>query len=92
MVQLLQLSHLLLLAQQQVSLVLLDIEMPAMNGYQTLQAIRQLPGRQQLPVIAVTGHTAVQLGERQGQLQFDDMLTKPFSLASLQQQLAKFLR
>lgn len=81
-----------LLAQQQVSLVLLDIEMPAMNGYQTLQAIRQLPGRQQLPVIAVTGHTAVQLGERQGQLQFDDMLTKPFSLASLQQQLAKFLR
>jgi len=83
---------LLLLAQQQVSLVLLDIEMPAMNGYQTLQAIRQLPGRQQLPVIAVTGHTAVQLGERQGQLQFDDMLTKPFSLASLQQQLAKFLR
>lgn len=81
-----------LLAQRQVSLVLLDIEMPAMNGYQTLQAIRQLPGRQQLPVIAVTGHTAVQLGERQGQLQFDDMLTKPFSLASLQQQLAKFLR
>ena len=80
-----------LLAQQQVSLVLLDIEMPAMNGYQTLEAIRQLPG-QQLPVVAVTGHTAVQLGERQGQLQFDDMLTKPFSLASLQQQLAKFLR
>ena len=81
-----------LLAQQQVSLVLLDIEMPAMNGYQTLEAIRQLPGQQQLPVVAVTGHTAVQLGERQGQLQFDDMLTKPFSLASLQQQLAKFLR
>lgn len=76
-----------LLQQHPVSLILLDIEMPGMNGYQTLTAIRALPQHQNTPVLAITAHTRVQLGLHEGAQQFDDVITKPVNLSSLQQQL-----
>jgi len=81
-----------LLQQKQVSLILLDIEMPGMNGYQTLAAIRALPQHQQTPVLAITAHTRVQLGLHEGAQQFDDVITKPVNLSSLQQQIQSQLK
>jgi CheY-like chemotaxis protein len=37
-----------------IDIVLMDIMMPIMDGYQTIAAIRQHPEHQQLPIIAVT--------------------------------------
>jgi CheY-like chemotaxis protein len=46
-----------------IAIILMDIMMPVMNGYETMSAIRQRPQATELPIIAVTGKAAG--GERQ---------------------------
>jgi len=47
-----------LVARLPIVLVLLDLEMPVMDGLTTARAIRALPHGQQIRIIAVTGHTS----------------------------------
>ncbi len=42
------------LLNQQVSLILLDIQMPGMNGFETAQFIRQNPDYQEVPILFIT--------------------------------------
>ena len=42
--------------QMQFDLILMDIQMPGMDGIRACELIRQLPHQQQTPVIAVTAH------------------------------------
>jgi CheY-like chemotaxis protein len=44
------------LGREQFGLVLLDIEMPGMGGFELCEKIRQLPNYKRTPVIFVTGH------------------------------------
>jgi signal transduction histidine kinase/CheY-like chemotaxis protein/HAMP domain-containing protein len=46
-----------------ISLVLTDIMMPVMNGYETMRAIRKLPQCADLPILAITA--SVTAGERE---------------------------
>jgi len=68
-------------------LVLLDIQMPEMDGYAVLREIRGDPALAGLRVVALTAF-AMQ-GDRQRALEagFDDYLTKPVTVAQLKEQL-----
>ena len=63
--------------------VLMDIMMPIMDGYETIRAIRAMDHFRTLPIIAVTGK--VMDGERQRCIDAgaDDYIPKPIDTADL---------
>ncbi|MBI4805324.1 MAG: response regulator [Desulfovibrio sp.] len=71
------------LRREEFDAVLLDIAMPDMDGFETLKAIRELPGGKDLPVIALTGRVSHEDRIRSLEAGMDDHLTKPIDAASL---------
>lgn len=72
-------------------LVLLDVMMPGMDGYQVLREVRRFPGLVRLPIILVTGvdPQSKVYGLEAGA---DDFLTKPVDLAELRARTRNLLR
>lgn len=60
-----------------VDLVLMDIEMPIMNGLDATQKIRENNEYQQLPIIAMTGHSKDGDREKTAAVGMNDHLVKP---------------
>ena len=60
-------------------LILLDIEMPDMDGFQALRQLKNTAGHADIPVIFLTGMTDAQIEVRGFQLGAIDFVTKPFS-------------
>jgi CheY-like chemotaxis protein/HPt (histidine-containing phosphotransfer) domain-containing protein len=66
------------IAQTDYDVVLMDIEMPEMDGLEATAAIRQRPDAAQLPIVALTAHAIGGEQERYRAAGMDDCLTKPF--------------
>ncbi|MBK8067704.1 MAG: response regulator [Rhodanobacteraceae bacterium] len=77
--------------RQPFDLVLMDIQMPGLDGIETTQRLRQLPGFARIPVVALTAHAM--LGDRQRFLDagMDDYLAKPIDEAELVRVLGRWL-
>ncbi|MFY0253527.1 response regulator [Chitinophaga sp. 30R24] len=74
-----------------VGVVLMDIMMPDMDGYETISALRAMPRNSQLPVIAVTAKAM--LGDREKCLEAgaDNYISKPIDVDELLVQLQQYL-
>jgi DNA-binding response OmpR family regulator len=66
-----------------VDLILLDIMMPNMNGFEVLARLRQIPHRGSTPVIMLTGKGQSTDREQAASLGARDFLPKPFSTKKL---------
>jgi len=82
---------LLLLERESFDVVLMDIEMPVMDGFETVRRIRLNESSGMLRrqyIIAVTAHALQGMRERCLAASMDDFITKPLSRASLANALA----
>ncbi len=68
-------------------MVLLDIGLPGMNGYEVAQKMRELPGLADIRLVAVTGYGRSDDRLRARDAGFDDHLTKPVEFAVLDRAL-----
>lgn len=76
-------------------LVLMDCSMPEMDGYEATLKLRELEGvqdRKKTPIIALTAHIAQNIGDKIREATMDDIVTKPFTIASIRKCLNKWLR
>jgi len=78
---------------QDLDLVLMDCQMPVMDGYEATAAIRRLPdGRgQRLPIIALTANALPGDEQRCRDAGMNDFLAKPFAMARLRAVLERWL-
>jgi CheY-like chemotaxis protein len=81
-------TALALAAARQPDVILLDIAMPGLHGYDVARRLRQLPGRRDALIWALTGHGRDE--DRQSALEAgcDLHLLKPFAPEALRQLLA----
>ncbi len=67
-------------AAERFDLILMDINMPAFDGYQTAKLMRERTGSgRRIPIIALTAHTPSQVRERCEAAGIDDVLSKPYT-------------
>jgi PAS domain S-box-containing protein len=70
-------------------MVLLDIGLPGMNGYEVARRLRAQPELQDMQLIAVTGWGQEEARQRADEAGFDHHLTKPIELTTLEKLLEK---
>lgn len=73
------------------SCVLMDLQMPHMDGMSATQALRQLPGFAHLPIIAMTAHTGLQDVARTHAAGMNAHLSKPLLESALHAVLQEWL-
>jgi two-component system CheB/CheR fusion protein len=69
--------------QHQFDIVLSDVAMPEMDGFEFLRKLRELPAHHDVPVLALTGFGRPEDVERAKQAGFFSHITKPFDLEKL---------
>ena len=75
-----------------LDVVLLDVMMPKMNGWDTLKTIRQTPSLEDMPVIMVTAVSDDKKMVKGLKLGADDYVVKPFILPNLLARIEAVLR
>jgi len=79
-------------AQVQPDLILLDINLPEMDGYDLARRFRESPGLRQVPILALTAN--VMKGDRERTLEAgcDGYIQKPIDVDRLPEQVKEILR
>ena len=72
-----------LAVQERPDLVLLDIQLPGMNGFEVLQHLRQHATTRNLPVVAVSANAMPSDREQAARAGFQDYVTKPVDMPAL---------
>jgi PAS domain S-box-containing protein/hemerythrin-like metal-binding protein len=72
-------------------LVLMDIQMPVMDGHAATRAVRRRSGFEKLPIIAMTAHTMAHEKEINAAAGMNDHIGKPFDNESFYRTLARWI-
>ena len=78
--------------EEEIELVVLDVMLPRMDGWQVLEALRADPDTEQIPVLFLTARDEVEDRVRGLELGADDYLVKPFAFVELVARIRTLLR
>jgi CheY-like chemotaxis protein len=82
-----------MLQKQHYDLVLMDCQMPGMDGFEATKAIRALPSHiSQIPIIAVTANALPGQREKCLAIGMNDYISKPIQAGLLASTLRKYLQ
>jgi signal transduction histidine kinase/ActR/RegA family two-component response regulator len=70
-------------AESQPDMIIMDLGMPGMDGYETARAIRQRPGAERILMLALTGWGQSDARRRTVEAGFDHHLVKPVELEQI---------
>lgn len=79
-------------AKRRYDLVLMDIQMPEMDGLEATALMRMLPGYETVPIVALTANAGDEVRERCRQAGMQAFLSKPVETAELWASVSKFLK
>ncbi len=79
---------LVLARERRPDLILLDINLPGINGIEARTALRKAPETAQIPVIAVTGNAMAHNRRQYDAAGFDGVLAKPFKISEVRELFA----
>ncbi len=85
------LSALQLVASQPFHIIIADVQMPGMDGFELLKELRNHPETHDIPIILVTGDDSIPTRERAFQLGANDFITKPLDYADFLPRVRRFL-
>jgi CheY-like chemotaxis protein len=80
-----------ILASAPVDLILLDIEMPGMSGFEFLHQIRKIPALMRTPVLIVTSHSSEEFVGHATSEGAAGLIAKPVNPKSLKEKIAATL-
>jgi two-component system cell cycle response regulator DivK len=80
-----------LLRQSRPNLVLVDVQLPGMSGYQVTRRIKADPALADIPVVALTAHAMAHEDVRARDAGCDAFLTKPIDIRAFKEILQRFL-
>ena len=81
-------------AEKQPDLILLDVMMPEMNGYETTKAIRNLsdrPDGKEIPIVAMTANAFAEDVQAALDAGMDDHVAKPVDMSILISAITKYI-
>jgi PAS domain S-box-containing protein len=82
-----------LFEKKHFDLIIMDIQMPEMDGYEATEFIRKrfAPPKSQVPILAMTAHAFISKEEKYRNFGMDDFVLKPFVPQQLFQKIAQYV-
>ena len=77
--------------REKPDLILMDIQLPKVSGYDAVKAIRSKPGFERVPIIAVTSYALSGDDQKAYECGCSDYITKPFHPRMLLEKVEKYL-
>jgi CheY-like chemotaxis protein len=85
-------SALTAIGERVPDLILMDLMMPVLNGFETIHALKTHPATAAIPVIAISALSRARDQEQAFQAGADDYISKPFDLDLLAAKIAQQLQ